>query len=285
MPEQAVVDAEVKDGAQDGTADSVVAELPEWLNEPQYAELLKDESNKNILSFYKQPHELAKAVVEKEKTIRSGFKIPKKLNDQQIAELRPHMDRINEVPEKPEQYDFVKPGEIDEDLDFSEQTKMELRAFLKESGIGKKAAQGLYERSMHWMQAARVAQHKAQDEAFETQRQKTAAMMQSYYGPQEWDRLSKKDGPIDAYCKSRAIDDDEYKNLDEALESSGLRNHPLLVKLIADAARMAQALEGPSKGVEVSFTKTAGAQKLSAQAQRAKMYPNTPASLGGGAPG
>jgi hypothetical protein len=256
--------------------------VPDWLNEPEYKDIIADESSKTILSRYKSRDEAVKAIVEKEKLLGSNFRIPKKLNDTQKSELAKRMAVINEVPENAEGYTLVRPDKIDEDLDFTEQTKMELRAFAKESGIGARTLQGLYEKAMSWSQRAKeqmIIDHK---ESVEKQRQSVVAIMQKYLGPQEY---TQRLPLIDSFMKSRAIDDAEYADFEKQLNASGLRNHPILFKALADAAGWAQIMEGTGKILPGQFQPSKANAKLSREALNAKRYPNTPVSLGGGKPG
>ena len=139
MVEQAAVEtSETSDATQE-------AVLPEWMNEPEHAELIADESNKNILSFYKEKNDLPKALVEKEKLLRSAFRLPKKLNDEQITELSGRIAEVNKVPENAEGYELVMPEEIDKSFDLSEKAKMAIRAYAKENKWSPKSLQGVYE--------------------------------------------------------------------------------------------------------------------------------------------
>lgn len=280
-----------QEGTQDATGTTTTpVELPEWLQDESYSELLQDETNKHILSRYKDKDEAVKAVVEKEKMVRSGFKIPKKLSDVQIAELKTHIHRINGVPDKPEGYDMVRPEQVDEAFDFSEQTKMELRAFAKENGIGKTTMQGLYELSLRAMKRAADQAEAAAEERQENDRKTTVALMQKYFGPAEYVKIAgdadaKKVGLIDQFVKSRAADQNEYDQLAEALEKTGLRNNALLFKVLGDASRFYEIMEGSGRMTAPEFSATAGNRTLSREAKLALQFPNTPRSLGGGAPG
>ncbi|MHC4371086.1 MAG: hypothetical protein ACYSW8_26040 [Planctomycetota bacterium] len=262
-------------------------ETPEYLNDPAYEELMGDESNKNILSRYKEPHELAKALVEKEKTIRSGFKMPKKLNDEQLAEVRGYMNTVNGVPEKPEGYDMVRPEEVPEDMDFSEQTKMELRAYAKEKDIGKDVFQGMYELAMQAMKRAGDTQTRDFEESQKTARTTMRTAMNGLWGTLKMNKiLGEGDtvGILDSNVKSFAIDEGEYEALSNALNSSGLRNNRLLVAVLGQAALDAQILRASASPNPTEFQQSEGTKTLSKEAERARRNPNTPVSLGGGKP-
>ena len=112
--------------------------------------------------------------------------------------------------------------------------------------------------------------------------------MQKYFGPVEYLKLTGDDtheGMIDRYAKSRAIDVQEYNDLFTKLEESGIRNNPLLFKLIGDGARFFEILEGQAPGCQPEFAAAKGSHAESEDAKYARLFPNTPASHGGGAPG
>ena len=272
------------------TGQETTTDIPQWLQDPKYGEILKDESARNILRQYKNETEAIKAAAEHKKMLSSGFRIPKKLSAEQTAELRTHMDRVNEVPEKPEGYDMVRPQEIPEGLDLSEQFKMEIRAYAKEQGLGKAAVQGFYEKSLQAMKRAAENAETVKAEHHETARKGAVALMQNYWGPQEYMRVAgdpdnKRVGLIDQYMRSRAIDQAEFDDLAGLLEETGLRNHPLLFKVVGDAARFWHILEGQASVTTGQFQQTDGNRKLSNEAKMARMFPNTPKSHGGGAAG
>ena len=277
-------------GTEVTTGQETITDLPQWLQDPKYTEILKDESAKNIVSRYKEPHEAIKALIEKERWVRSGFKVPKKLSAEQTAELRTHMDRVNEVPEKPEGYDTVRPGEIDESLDLSEQTKMELRAVAKEGGVSKKTFQTFYETALRAIKRASEQTEAIKLEKHETDRKTSVAVMQKYWGPQEYIRVAgdedgERVGLIDQFFQSRQMDQKEFNDLQKLLDDTGLRNHPLLFKVMGDGARFWHILEGQASVTTGQFQQNDGNRRLSNEAKMARMFPNTPKSHGGGAQG
>ncbi|MHC4500233.1 MAG: hypothetical protein ACYS21_14100, partial [Planctomycetota bacterium] len=58
-------------------------------------------------------------------------------------------------------------------------------------------------------------------------------------------------------------------------------HHPLMWRLLGDAARRWEILEGNATG-QSEFQTNQGKERLNEQQKRARMYPNTPAELGGG---
>ena len=286
------MDTGLDDGLVDDTGglDDTASQTPEWLGGAEYQELMADEGAKNILSSYQSPHEAAKAIVEKERLLASGLRVPKSLKPEHIEMLKPHIARINGVPEKPEEYEMVRPEELDESIDLSELTKMEMRAYGITAGIGKQAFQGMYERAVHAMARDHAATESARQETQETARKETAALMQRYWGPQEYQRLNgnpetKQVGLIEQFAKSRATDAKEYDDLAAVLDSTGVRNNPLLFKMLGDASRFYEILEGNGTMTQSEFAATAGTKRLSQEAKNARNFPNTPQSMGGGAPG
>lgn len=286
------IDTTMDDDVGDDLGDmgDTASQTPEWLGGAEYQELMADEGAKNILSSYQNPQEAAKAIVEKERLLASGLRVPKTLKPEHIELLKPHIARINGVPEKPEEYEMVRPEELDESIDLSELTKMEMRSFAKEAGIGKQAFQGIYERSLHAMARDHAQVESARQETQETARKETAALMQKYWGPQEYQRLNgnpetKQVGLIEQFAKSRATDAKEYDDLAAALESSGVRNNPLLFKILGDASRFYEILEGHGTMTQSEFAATAGTKRLSEESKNAQRFPNTPQSMGGGKPG
>ena len=259
-----------------------VVETPEWLNDPEYTELMSDEASKNVLSFYKTKGEAGKALVEKEKLLRSNFRLPKKLNDEQITELSGRMAEVNKVPENAEGYTLQRPEEIDESFDITEEAKMAFRAYAKERSVAPEVLQGFYEK---YLQLSSGAQDTANAQFAETSKKRnadTVKQAKQYWGPVEYE--SRVD-LIEEYAKSRAVDENEYKEFQAELESTGMKNSPILFKMMGDAAKWYEIMEKNSTISLGEFQTAKGNKTISAETKRATMYPKTPKSLGGGAPG
>ena len=255
--------------------------VPDWLGEADgIDDLMGDDASKNILIRYDSHAAALKGLVEKEQTIRSGFKMPETLSDEQFEDVQNRVNIRRGVPEKPEEYEMVRPKEIDDDIELSEQFGMELRAFAKASNMGKKEAQGLSELLLHGMQRAKEAASLYQKESFEKSKLATETSLKQYFGPAEYEKIA---GLQDSFVESRAVDVEELAEFNKVLDSTGLRHNTLLNKLLGDAARMANILEGSGKMLD-RFNQT-GNVKQSEAAKRAAMYPKTPQSLGGSAPG
>lgn len=256
-------------------------EIPEWLSGAEFAEITADESNKNILSFYKTPQDAAKTIVEKEKLLRSGFRLPKKLNDEQIKELSGHIAAINKVPENAEGYKMEIPGEIDKKFDISEKAKMSLRALAKENNFSPAAVQKGYEMIVRLNAEAAAAQTKEFNDNQVERNKETVWQMKQYWGPGEYEgRLDL----IEEFAQSRAIDDQEYGDFSEELERTGMKSNALLFKILGDAAKMYSILEKDATVTAGAFTASKGNTVISEETKRAQRFPNTPRSLGGGKP-
>ena len=283
-------DGNVDTGTMDtGVATAEPRAVPDWLQGAEFQELMTDEKSKNILSSYQTPDAAAKAIVEKERLLASGLRVPEKLSDEHIELLKPHIHKILGVPDKPEEYEMLRPEEIPEEIDLSESLKMKIRAFAKENGFPKGSVQGLYELALHSAKEDAATTQRAADEKFEMTRKDTVALMQKYWGPNEFQRLNGEDGKnnglIDSFVKSRAGNEREYTELIDVLGKTGLSNNPLLFKVLGDAARYYDIMEGSATMTQSEYAATAGAKTLSAEAKNAQRFPNTPASMGGGAPG
>lgn len=279
--------AEEGEGDGGGVAVADPPDAPEWLQEPAYEELMADDAAKNYFSRYATKDDAAKAGFEHKKLVSSGFKMPKKLNDEQIAEVRAYMNTVNGVPEKPEGYDMARPEEVSEDMDFSEQTKMELRAYGKERGVGKDTFQGMYELAMQAMKRAGDVQSKDFEESQKVARTTMRTAMNGLWGSVKMNKiLGEGDtvGQLDANVKSFAIDEGEYEALSKVLNDSGLRNNRLLVSVLGQAAQDAQILRASATANPTEFQQSEGTKTLSKEAERAVRNPNTPRSLGGGKP-
>lgn len=278
------------DGQGPAGSGTGVVEVPDWLHGEEFGELMADEGSANILKSYKTVDAAAKAIVEKERLLSSGLRIPEgTLSEEHLELLKPHVRRINGVPEKPEEYQMDRPENLPEGMDLSEELKMKIRAYGVEKGLPKGSIQGLYEMSLYAMAKEEQTQASTKAEAQETQKKETAALMQKYWGPNEFLRLKGEEGKtvglIDQFVKSRAIDDAEYQSLIDELGETGLSNNPLLFKVFGDAARFYSIMEGDGSATQPEYAATTGAQKMSAEAINAQRFPNTPQSLGGGKPG
>ena len=259
-----------------------VAETPEWQNGEDFTELLADESNKNILSFYKTSHEGAKALVEKEKLLRSNFRLPKKLSDEQITELSGRLAEVNKVPKNAEGYTLQRPEEINESFDITEEAKMAFRAYAKERSIAPETLQGFYEKYLQLSSGAQDTKNSEFAEASKTRNTETVKQLKTYWGPVEYEA---RVDLIEEYAKSRSLDENEYKEFQAELESTGMKNSPILFKMMGDAAKWYSIMEKNSTISLGQFQTAKGNKTISAETKRATMYPKTPKSLGGGAPG
>jgi hypothetical protein len=252
---------------------------PEWLDtENGIEELMKDESSANILKQYEGRSAALKALVDTKKSLSSGFKMPEELSEDQLNEVSGRVNTARGVPEKAEDYELTRPEEVDESLEVSDFVKSELKTFGKEVNLGKQSLQTLYERIHQWLARASTEAARSQKEVFEKQAAETAESMKTYWGPNEYARVAKL---MDAYVKTTSLDDKEYDNFEKLLDKTGLRHHPMMWRLLGDAARRWEILEGNATG-QSDFQTRQGKERLSDTQRRQKMYPNTPASLGGG---
>lgn len=262
----------------DPPADPPGEATPEFLS--GHKEMLKDESARNILTRYKSNEEVYKALVETKQSMATGFRMPDELTDEQKTELVARVKKLREIPDDVDAYDLVRPSELDESVDLSNTMRFELRDFAAKEGLTKGGLQNLYERILYGMQRASTSSARKTKEAFAQQQEKTAEEMKTYWGPSEYERISKI---MDDYTKSTALDDKEYESFEKLLDATGVRHHPLMWRLLGDAARRWEILEGNAKGVD-EFQTSQGAQRLKDNQRRQMMYPNTPAYLGGGKP-
>lgn len=127
-----------------------------WLDTNTDFAAFKEGDSRKALQDYKTPGDVAKALIEAKREIRTTFRVPQSLEGLQEGEvtkitdrlkglLKPeHLRRITGAPDKPEAYQLDRPQQIPEGYTYDEDTEKGFRTLCHELGIPVEAAKKLH---------------------------------------------------------------------------------------------------------------------------------------------
>lgn len=268
--------------AEDATGGGGEPVVPEWLQDEGYKEIMANDAAKNILTRYKTTTDAAKALVEKEQTLRTGFRMPDNLTEEQIGQLRGRIDQINGVPAEAAQYELAHP-EMYGELDLSDSAKTAIQQYAHANKLPPAAAQSLYENMIGLIDAGQKSAQQTILEETASRKTSTEERLKTAWGPSRLEQADKVQPEfLNMVAKEIALTESDVTEFRTAIQNANLLHNPLLSAILGKAALQWQVLEGNAGTLQTVPGAGQGAQAIQEKERRQALYPNTPVELGGG---